>query len=103
MIPSFVMLIIQFYIPSNLYRTTYGELQRLINQNNMDSPTRSEIEEKLLCKICLERDSNTGKYIILFIFSYSFLAFLPCNHSVACNECSDNLKDRLCPICREPI
>jgi len=85
LIPSFLMIIIQSYLPSNLFAASYGELEKLIQKYKADIPDR--VEEKLLCKVCMEREIDT--------------ALLHCKHSVLCYDCAKTLDD--CPICRKPI
>lgn len=43
----------------------------------------------LICKICMSNRVS--------------VAFVPCGHTMACSECSTNLKGKPCPMCREPI
>ncbi len=51
-------------------------------------PTREDSAD-LICKICMSNRVN--------------VAFVPCGHTMACSECSTNLKGKPCPMCREPI
>jgi len=83
--PSFLMIMIQHYLPANLLVRPYGELERLIAK--MKSETIDYSVDKILCKVCLEREINT--------------AFLPCRHSATCDECSKSIKE--CPLCRQQI
>ncbi|XP_052810191.1 baculoviral IAP repeat-containing protein 7-B-like [Mya arenaria] len=46
-----------------------------------------KMQDKLLCKICMERDVN--------------IVFMPCGHLVACETCGHKLKN--CPMCRKSI
>jgi len=88
-IPSLALLIIQSSLPSNLVVqsiNSYGELERLIRQMKKDSPGE-ETMDKLLCKICLEREIDT--------------ALLPCRHSCLCSVCANNVNQ--CPVCRNSI
>ncbi|CAM9101020.1 unnamed protein product [Chrysoparadoxa australica] len=80
-------------------------ITQCLNENPAERPAPREIEMRLTaihpftlcgafgrtCKICLQATCNTR--------------FLPCHHSVACEEDAKALVLRgvLCPICREPI
>jgi len=85
LLPSFSILVIQHLLPSNLFVRPYGELERLIAK--MKTETIDYTVDKILCKVCLEREITT--------------AFLPCRHSATCEECSKSIKE--CPLCRQAI
>jgi len=85
LVPSYLMIMIQHYLPANLSIRPYGELERLIEK--MKSETIDYTADKIQCKVCLDREINT--------------AFLPCRHSATCDECSKSIKE--CPLCRQPI
>jgi hypothetical protein len=46
-------------------------------------------EESKLCRICLDRKSDT--------------VFIPCGHVCVCQTCSKSPLLKLCPIDRQPI
>ena len=46
-----------------------------------------QMMEETICKVCLENKRNR--------------TFLPCKHTVACDECTNKL--RVCPVCRKKI
>jgi hypothetical protein len=57
--------------------------ESLESQTSDLSPT----ENRLLCKICLDREIG--------------VVFLPCGHQLACTQCAACISD--CPICRKII
>lgn len=85
LLASIGMIIVQLKLPAQLTKRPYGELERLINK--MKKEEADYKAESLLCKICLEKETNT--------------AFLPCRHSLACEDCS--LVLNACPLCRKAI
>ena len=46
-------------------------------------------KHQALCKICYDEHINT--------------VFLPCKHRLFCVECTDLLKEALCPLCGKAI
>jgi len=83
--PSLAMLVVQFKLPSDLTKRPYGELERLIKK--MKEEPLDYRSDRILCKICLEKEINT--------------AFLPCRHSTVCEDCSILVNS--CPLCRKAI
>jgi hypothetical protein len=59
------------------------------NDNNNDNNNNNDNDS--ICVVCLSEKRE--------------IAFVPCGHMVACNECSKHLmkKTNLCPICRTRI
>ncbi|RWS10821.1 putative inhibitor of apoptosis-like protein [Dinothrombium tinctorium] len=57
------------------------------NPSCSQSSNNSDKEERLRCKICLDREVG--------------VLFLPCGHVVACTQCAPGVVD--CPICRKAI
>ena len=47
----------------------------------------NDIVDKLLCKICLEHETN--------------VVFIPCKHICVCSQCLNRLD--ICPVCRQYI
>eukprot|EP00928_Gymnodinium_smaydae_P021004 TRINITY_DN18152_c0_g1_i2.p1 TRINITY_DN18152_c0_g1~~TRINITY_DN18152_c0_g1_i2.p1 ORF type:complete len:243 (+),score=36.48 TRINITY_DN18152_c0_g1_i2:151-879(+) len=47
----------------------------------------ADVQKRLQCAVCFEGERN--------------VAFQPCFHLVACEDCQDRL--RVCPLCREPV
>jgi len=83
---------IQYNLPSDLFQKKgVGELESLIKKFRQEDiergKTDSEWEEKFICKICFEKESNS--------------VLLPCNHSSLCYECASSIT--ICPICREEV
>jgi len=66
---------------------SFGELERLIKEMNKETATKEDLEEKLICKVCLEREIAT--------------LFQPCRHSCLCEHCASIVSE--CPVCRRPI
>lgn len=56
-------------------------------QSVTEQSTDQENEEKILCRICMDRPVD--------------LAFIPCHHMISCGSCGSDCDS--CPICRTPI
>ncbi|WAR08612.1 BIR7A-like protein [Mya arenaria] len=64
-----------------------NQLVDAVEQLRLQQATVYGHADKLLCKICMERDVN--------------IVFMPCGHLVACETCGHKLKN--CPMCRKSI
>jgi hypothetical protein len=57
------------------------------SQSSQSSQSSEPEENRLLCKVCLDREIG--------------VVFLPCGHFVTCTQCAPGMSD--CPICRTVI
>jgi len=100
--PSLAMIYIQYYLPSNLFRATYQDLENMIRKYQTNATINEE--SKYICRICMENEIDT--------------VMLECGHMFFCDECAKQLEPlqnsenisldelsqkSLCPICRKPI
>jgi hypothetical protein len=81
-----------YVMPFSLIRKRNQSQTLSIKQNNLNVSlsSTSDMDNKFLCSICLER---TVRCI-----------FIPCKHMCTCSECAQEIRQRLnsaCPICRQ--
>jgi hypothetical protein len=69
----------------NILKTVNEELKK----ENVELKTTKKKIKKWLCVICQDRDKE--------------IVYLPCSHLVSCQQCSDQMNNKICAICNGKV